>query len=120
MSLRAITDNIKVKVQVRSRAAFARVASRAYESIQVGSELTGSKGQPVDHGELRASYQLLFPSPTTAAITTDSPYARQNEDGIARPGGGPYRQKSPVGGRWSIALTVAALPRIIEAEAANG
>lgn len=92
------------------------IAATAHESIVSGSPLTGAPGQPVDEGELRASWQLAFPSAEVAEITTKSSYALPNETGI-RHDGRPYRLLSPVGGRWSVALTIAGMPRIVEHEA---
>jgi len=103
-------------VVVTNREVFVNTASHALESIQNGSVVTGAPGQPVDTGSLKASWNLSFPSPTEALISTNSPYAESNEDGIARPGGGPYVQRSPVGGRHSVQLTVLGLDKIVAVE----
>lgn len=92
------------------------IAATAHESIVDGSALTGAPGQPVDEGGLKASWQLAFPTPEIAEITTKSVYAVPNETGI-RHDGKPYQLRSPVGGRHSVALTYVGLPRIIEHEA---
>jgi len=107
------------KVQTLVPAVFVASAAHAHRSVQEGSPDTGSKGQPVDEGNLRASIQLEFPSRTEALISTNVGYAESNEDGIARPGGGPYIQRSSVGGRWSFALTIAGIQRIVDVEAAR-
>jgi hypothetical protein len=115
------------KVETRSQTVFLNTVAAAYESITDGSVLTGSPGQPVGQygpgyhegevgGELKASWQQHFISPTVAEIVTNSPYAKQNEDGIARPSGGEYRHLSTVGGRHSVALTAAGIQRIVDAE----
>lgn len=105
MSFASDLHNFTVKVEARNRRIFVGVAAGVLESIQVGSPVTGAPGQPVDTGQLRSSWQLGFESPTVAAITTNTSYALSNEDGIARPGGGPYRLRSQVGGRHSVKLT---------------
>jgi hypothetical protein len=107
------------KVETRSQAVFAGVVAGAYESITVGSPITGAPGQPVDEGDLRASWQTNHLAPFVAEVVTNNPYARSNEDGIARPGGGPYRLLSPVGGRHSVKLTVVGIPKILAAEVAK-
>lgn len=127
----AFGDQIKVfavKVDAKTSEAFANIVSATQDSIVNGSPLTGSPGQPVGQygpgyhpgevgGALKTSYQVEFESPTSALISTNSPYAQQNEDGVARPGGGAYTQRSTVGGRHSVALTVAGFDRIVASEA---
>jgi hypothetical protein len=116
------------KVETRSQAAFVGIVASVHESITKGSALTGSPGQPVGQygpgyhegevgGELLSSWQTHFLAPLVAEVVTNNPYAPQNEDGIARPGGGPYTQRSTVGGRHSVALTAAGIQRIADAEA---
>lgn len=113
---RETTNRIAAKIKARSQAVFANTASRALAGIQFGDPLTGSPGQPVRDSILLNSWQLQFESPTAALISTNVQWARQNEDGIARPGGGPYIQRSAVGGRHSVKLTIAGLDKIVEAE----
>lgn len=117
-----------VKVETRSQTVFLNTVSAAYESIVNGSALTGSPGQPVGQygpgyhegevgGELKASWQTIFDGPWVATIGSNAQsHNLQNEDGIARPGGGAYRQRSTVGGRHSVALTRAGIPRIVDDE----
>jgi len=107
------------KVVADSRAIFVNVAATAHESIVNGSPITGSPGQPVMDGTLKASWQVTFPDQNTAEISTSVPWARSNEDGIARPGGGPYIQRSPVGGRHSVKLTIVGLQKIVAHETAK-
>jgi hypothetical protein len=127
MSFAEDLKRFTVKVETRSQAVFLNTVSAAQDSIVNGSALTGSPGQPVGQygpgyhegevgGELKASWQTMFNGPWSAEIVTNSPYAPQNEDGIARPGGGPYTQRSTVGGRHSVALTVAGSQRIVDSE----
>lgn len=100
------------------------VASEVLRSIQEGSELTGAPGQPVGQygpgyhqgevgGTLRASYQLTFPTAESAEVSSNSEYAVQNETGVSHTGG-PYVQRSTVGGRFSVAMTRVGFPRIVE------
>lgn len=123
-----------LKVEAQSQAVYVGTVTHVLTSIVEGDPLTGSPGQPVaeiDGGNLRASWGAglggpdstpgfnspQWESPTSAIIGTNCVYARQNEDGIARPSGGTYRLLAPIGGRWSVRQTVNAFPRIVEAEA---
>jgi hypothetical protein len=105
-----------VQIVGPSGALFPAVCAEAMRSIVEGSELTGSPGQPVDTGVLRASWQLRFESPTVALLSTNLVYAPYNEDGVTEDGT-PYRQLSPVGGRHSVKHTIAGMPNIIRHEA---
>lgn len=107
------------KTEELTQAVFVGAVAEAKSSIQFGSPLTGAPGQPVDEDILRPSWQTEFEDPHTALISTNLPYAEQNEDGIARPGGGPYVQRSAVGGRWSVALTRTNMQRIYDDVAAK-
>lgn len=102
------------------RDVFDRVGDLVYESIVNGSPITGAPGQPVDEGGLRASWSRVYEDANTQLIGTASLYAQSNEDGIARPGGGPYELRSKVGGRHSVALTVAGFGAIVEAAKTEG
>lgn len=89
------------------------VALLAHESIQTGRPETNAPGQPVDEGNLRASWLLGFPEPQVAEVTTKTEYAMENETGV-RADGRPYIQRSPVGGRHSVELTVLNFPRLVK------
>jgi hypothetical protein len=104
------------KVTTRSQAVYSGVVAATHESITKGSGVTGAPGQPVDSGELVTSWQVLPVAPWITDVVTNAPHARSNEDGIARPGGGPYRLLSPVGGRHSVRLTITGMDRLVEAE----
>lgn len=107
------------KVETLNHAVFVNTASAALESIKVGSPLTGSPGQPVADvagGNLRGSWQLEFEDAQHALISTNSVYAPPNEDGIARPSGGPYRLLASIGGRFSVLLTRLGIYRIVDDE----
>jgi len=108
---------ITVKVLADTQAVFTGVVADVNSSIAFGSTVTGSPGQPVDEGILRASWGTTWQSPTSALVASGGAaagYNMQNEDGIARPGGGPYIQRSAVGGRHSVSKTIDGLPRIVE------
>jgi hypothetical protein len=83
-----------------------------YESIVNGSPLTGAPGQPEAEGDLKESWELEV-TETSASVTTDSPYALKNEDGV-REGGKPYVQHSATGGRHSLKLTRRSMQRLVE------
>ena len=102
------------KVENLTQEVFVGVVAEAKDSIVNGSPLTGSPGQPVDTGNLRDSWQTEFKDENTAVISTNVVYAPQNEDGISRPSGVEYRQKSAQGGRWSVALTRAGIQNIVD------
>lgn len=113
-----------VKLEGVEKTLLPAVASEVLRSIQDGSELTGAPGQTVGQygpgyhqgevgGTLKASFQLTFPTAETAEISTKSEYAIPNETGVSRTGG-PYVQRSTVGGRLSVAMTRAGFPRIVE------
>jgi hypothetical protein len=86
----------------------------AQRSIQYGSDLTGSPGQPEQSGDLIVSWTIEAIDARRARIYTMSPYAESNEDGIARPGGGPYVLRSARGGRWSVRKTRIGFYKIVD------
>lgn len=105
------------KVNARTQAVFVNTCAAAKDSIQVGSPVTGAPGQLVDTGNLRASWQLEFESPTSALISTNVEYAEQMETGTRD--GKALVQRSQVGGFHSVALTRVGLNRIVEVETAK-
>lgn len=108
-----------VEAENLTQAVFVGSVAEVKISIQFGSPLTGSPGQPVDQDILRPSWQTEWEDEHNAVVATKVPWAEQNEDGIARPGGGPYTQRSAVGGRWSVALTRTNFQRIVDDVAAK-
>lgn len=104
---------IRKKVETRYSEIFTGVVDLAHDSIQNGSPITGSPGQQVDKGDLKASWQKWYPSPNEAMIATDKPYAEQEEEGIAA-SGKTIVQRSKVGGPHSRALTIAGLQTITD------
>jgi hypothetical protein len=116
-----------LKIQTQSRAVFNGTVGAAYESVVNGSPVTGAPGQPVGQygpgyhegdvgGELKSSWQKERLGPWLAQVITNNPYAKSNEDGIARPGGGPYVQRSTVGGRHSVKLTALGIQKLVDDE----
>ena len=102
------------------------VAAAVHESIVSGSELTGAPGQPVGQygpgyhvgevgGTLKQSYTISFPAPDVAVVGTNLVYAPMNEYGVTE-SGAPYRQRSSVGGRYSVALTRAGFGALVDHE----
>jgi hypothetical protein len=105
-------------------------ATRVFDSIVEGSELTGAPGQPVDTGNLRNSWQRIPVSRDVTEIVTNTVYAPDIEDGVRRGevvGVGAddatdgikapdttLTLRSEVGGFHSVKLTRAAWARIVE------
>ncbi len=107
-----------LKVQGTTRAAFVNTVAATAASITDGSPITSAPGQPVDTGALKASWQTVFESPTSAIIGTNLVYAPLIEDGISGQGK-PLTLRSQVGGFHSVALTALNFDKIVEAEAAK-
>lgn len=98
----------------RTNGVFAGVVSEVQRSVVEGSAITGSPGQPVDTGALRASWQTSFPSDHTALVSTNLEYAQAIEDGVGPHG--PLKLRSPVGGFHSVAATINAHGKTVESE----
>ncbi len=107
-----------LEVSARNQRVFVNVAAAVKDSITDGSNLTGSPGQPVDTGNLKSSWQLTFPTPTEAQISTNVVYAPQIEDGVTWRGT-PITFRSSVGGAHSVKLTVLNFDRLVAAEASK-
>lgn len=101
------------KAENLTQAVFDGTVAEVKNSIQFGSPLTGSPGQPVDKDILRPSWQTEFTDPHNARVSTNVLWAVQNETGISATGG-PYVQRSAKGGRWSLALTRMGWSRIVD------
>lgn len=109
-----------VRALTKAQLIYEGSVARALRGIKFGDSLTGAPGQPVESGELRNAWEAVVVSPTETVIRVNPEsealaWAQQNEDGIARPGGGPYVQRSEKGGRRSVALTAAGFPDIVRA-----
>lgn len=127
MSFADDLTHFRAKLDTRVTHLLPAVASAVHNSIVNGSELTGSPGQPVGQygpgynvgevgGTLKASWTVRFPEKDTAEIGTTLVYAPHNELGVTEDGR-PYRQRSSVGGRFSVAITRAGFDKIVEYEA---
>lgn len=80
-------------------------------SVVEGSPLTGAPGQPVDTGNLRASWIDEFRGPLVWQLTTSVVYAPFIEAGANDRG--PFTLQSQVGGFHSVKLTAAGWDRIV-------
>lgn len=103
------------KNRERVRRVFVRASEEVLRSVQTGSELTGAPGQPVDTGNLRASWNLQFESESESLISTNVEYAQPIEEGVGPHG--PLTLRSAVGGFHSVQLTAAGFDRIVDAVA---
>ncbi len=104
------------RVQTGSRRHFVAIVGAVYESIVLGSALTGAPGQPVDTGNLRASWQQEIQD-NRGSVMTNVVYAPQIENGISDRTGKRLTLRSQVGGFHSVKLTRANFQRIVEATA---
>lgn len=98
------------KLETKTQDVFVGVVEEATRSIVEGSELTGAPGQPVDTGNLRASWHTSFEGPTQALIATNVEYAPIIEDNIR---GARFKNHGP----HSVKLTIAGMSRIVESVA---
>jgi hypothetical protein len=115
VNYRADVQRLVANLHRVTEEAFADTVSEATRSIVEGSEITGAPGQPVDTGNLRASWIPVFASPKEATITSNAVYAPSIEDGVSYAHGGtPLTQRSPVGGFHSLKLTIAGFQRIVD------
>lgn len=112
-------------VNRRNNTLLTNVGSYCWFAITKGSALVGSPGQVVQDvggGTLLASWQIVRESATSILIGSGGAaegYNLQNEDGVRRPGPGPYIQRSAIGGRHSVSKTVDGFQRIVNAEVAK-
>lgn len=100
------------KVEQRQRDVFQSTVLEVKRSVQEGSELTGAPGQPVDTGNLRASWQATFPEQWVGEVSTAVEYAEPIEEGVGPHG--PMTLRSAVGGFHSVKLTRAGWDRIVD------
>ena len=107
----------KVVARTRTQTVYRAGRARALASIKFGSPITGAEGQPVQSSALRDAWKMRDISDNETLIAPEGEpvkWAYQNETGIALPGGGPYRLRSKVGGRFSVAKTIAGWPAIVK------
>jgi hypothetical protein len=102
------------RVEARHRSVFVGVCTAVHDSIVNGSAVTGAPGQPVDSGNLKASWVPEFVDANTFQTTTNVEYAPIIEHNLR---GATLR--SSVGGFHSVALTVAGFDRIVASEVAK-
>jgi len=114
MSFADDLQRFAAKTQGKSNALFINVAKDVKASIVDGSAVTGAPGQPVDTGNLKASWQLTFEAKHSALISTNVAYAPVIEDNIRG-----AKLRSQVGGFHSVKLTVGAFDRIVEGKLAE-
>lgn len=99
------------KVEQRQKLVFVESTNEVHQSVVTGSEITAAPGQPVDTGNLRASWQQRFVSEWVGETSTNVEYAPAIEEG--RGDHGPLTLRSQVGGFHSVALTRAGWQRIV-------
>jgi hypothetical protein len=127
MSFESDLEKFVIHAEEMEQALWVNSLSAVHDSIQNGSPVTGSPGQPVGQygpgyhegevgGTLKASWQVVPEAERRARVATNEVYAPENEFGIRRKDGGPYVQRSSVGGRHSVALTMAGWDKIVADE----
>lgn len=107
MSFSGDLRNFSLKLSARNREVFVGCVEEVTRSVVEGSEITASPGQPVDTGNLRASWHTTYESPTLATVATNveyAPYVEENVRGVTFKNHGPH----------SVALTVAGFGRIVD------
>lgn len=102
------------KVDGRHRLVFVGSVVHVHTSVVDGSPVTAAPGQPVDTGNLRASWQQTYPSELVAEVFTNVDYALPIEEGVGPHG--PMTLRSHVGGFHSVALTRAAWQQVVDHE----
>lgn len=95
---------IRVKLNFRAKGVYVGTAAAIHASIKDGSPITGAPGQPVDTGNLKASW-ILAVGPNEAVISTNAAYAEAIETGVGPYG--PLTLRSTVGGFHSVQQTIA-------------
>lgn len=114
MSFADDLNRFNAKQQRLTRTLFVNVASATHGSIQSGSAVTGAPGQPVQTGNLRISWQLVF-NVVKALIMTNTIYARVIEEGTRN--GRALTLRSRVGGFHSVSKTIQGFRALVEDEA---
>jgi hypothetical protein len=102
------------KVLARHKQVFVGSVQHVHTSVVDGSPVTGAPGQPVDTGNLRASWIQSYPAEYIGEVSTNVEYAPAIEDGIGP--FGPMTLRSAVGGFNSAKLTRANWDRVVEHE----
>lgn len=99
-------------IQSRTQRIIKRSVLLAYNSIRIGSAITGAPGQPVKSGDLLASWNVTWMDRWTAIVSSDLIYAHLIEAGIGAHG--PLTLRSKVGGFHSVKLTAMNWDKIVE------
>lgn len=102
------------KVLTRHKQVFVGSVQHVHTSVVDGSPVTGAPGQPVDTGNLRASWQQTYPAEYIGEVYTNVEYAPAIEEGVGPHG--PMTLRSPTGGFHSVALTRAAWQQVVDDE----
>jgi len=109
MTFDADLDRFAALLKAREKAVFVNTVATVKDSIQNGSAITGAPGQPVDTGNLRASWEASFESAQVATIATNVEYAPVIEDNLR---GVTFHNHGP----HSVKLTVAGFQKIVASE----
>lgn len=114
MSLPDDLAAFRLKVESRLKGVVLQSYTTALDSVTTGSAITGAPGQPVDTGNLRASWPAnsRMESPLEALVATNVDYAPAIEEGIGPHG--PMTLRSPVGGFHSVAITRANWQKVVD------
>ena len=117
MSFGAQVRGWTVQVRAENRAAVEDIVREVHRSVQSGSELTNSPGQPVDTGKLRQSIQTMWESVYSAIVGVWDPEVKGYAAGIENQIGphGPLKLRSKVGGFHSFKRTASAFDRLVAA-----
>lgn len=92
-------------------AIYSRADDLMFESVTVGSIITGAPGQPVQLGDLLRSWQRRYLSRWETEHFSDLPYAWGIENAVGPYG--PITLRALIGGFHSVKLSVAAWPRVV-------
>ena len=114
MSFASDLERFALKVETRSRALFTGCVNHVHTSIVDGSAVTGAPGQPVDTGNLRASWIQSYPEDWVGDVTTNVVYAEAIEDGVGPHG--PLTLRSAVGGFHSVKTTRVNWDRVVSTQ----
>jgi hypothetical protein len=105
-------DDIKkhiANIKKREGQLFKEATELAYESVRFGSPITGAPGQPVEFGDLLASWRLEIRSKRVAAMFTPLFYGPIIEDNLRG-----AQLRSSVGGFHSVLRTRLAWQQIVD------
>ncbi len=120
MSFEDDCNEFSEKVEKRQAILFFDVANDLHNSIKEGDPITGSPGQPVDEGDLKASWQARHLEPFLFKTSTVQSYARQIEDGEREDASGQLKDltlRSEVGGFHSVKITRVGFQKLVNAAA---